>query len=390
MPKEKIVSDAGGSVISKLPTRQPRIIEKRFTSILESLYRSIINNWGMFATIKMETHAPQIKYYPGSPYLEEEIHLGQEAMFPPLERKETQVIMPRSSKHLLWLWTAISHDTQDLSENIYPSQCKIFADHPEFYSRDVIDIPPLELGKILKQKDNYGKYLYKIGEEKVVVARWQRCYRTLFEEFDGDPIKLLKETGWSVESTFKWKMKQKKLRGYDPIPGWGRKILSLYFLYIADLGYNLPDDAFPADLHAQALLIQTNCLDWGDSEVIYSNKLAEMIRKFVSNLCKEKNWDVILLGHAQWLRGSFLCNGCSSNILVPSLCEIYEKCGGRVDTGSYTAGKWYKNNRIQTKGGERPEFGLPTEHPPRMSRARKMEARYGITVPKTIPLFFKR
>jgi hypothetical protein len=388
MPSKKNLAVVGNNSSA----RPPKIKEERFTQILETLYTSIIKNKGLFDFVRIETHAPQIKYFPGSPALLPEKNENQLSFLPEAKEEVVNILEPGTLGHRIWLWVSVHEDLQDDSDQVYRAHCKIFADHPEFYDRRVLDLDLKEFARILKEKDETGKVKYKVHHGEKVARNWQRCMKTLFEEFEGDPLVFLKKTGWSVESVYAWKMSQKKIRGYDPLPNWGRKLISLYFFYLIGLDptYVFPDDAFPADLHAQALVIQTGCLDWGDKDVIYSAPFAEMIRKFVTRLAREKNWDILILGHAQWLQGSSLCNGCALNKGAIALCNIFKMCGGRVDTGSYSAGKWYKDGRVQTKPGEMAPFGLPTEQPLRLTRARKRKIQAEGEIPKTIPLFIRR
>lgn len=361
---------------------QPHIDERRLARIIDELYLAIVHSRGLYATVKMETHAPQIIFYPGSPKVQPQVeHASPQSSFLTNEddlandieiqheRKQlaTRVLMPGASEHIRWLWFATLTDRREDSMQVYKAHCRIFADHPEFYTENVLTLSASEFEWALKGK-------YKIGSPSQSVDYWLICARTLFGEFDGDPIKLLKHAGWSVESVFAWKQAQKKAvekggRGYDPIPGWGRKLLSLYFLYLSEFGYPLPEDAFASDVHAQAIVIQVGALKYGTRESIVSGKLAELIRVFITDYCKKKGYDVVLLAHASWLLGSTLCDQCSRRTDAPISCPIYVQCGGRVDTSYYwKEGRWPSKLQILNKGGQRPKFGLPTDVTPRLSQ----------------------
>jgi hypothetical protein len=400
------------SVVKKQP-RPPKVpkLKPRFTTIMLACYKALIHSTGVYKAAKMETHAPQVKFYPGSPAFqknEEEKEQANKKRYenlagmdlPSLEEiqamiakhlrtsqrtaaeenqlerlralaraskkrvtfllhKRTtlfEVIERGTPKHFPWLWFTTLTDRREISERVYEAHCRIYADHPELYDRRVLDITPEDF------KDLIRKGRYKIGSPYQSAENWLVCAKTLFGEYDGDPVALLKDAGWSVEKVYAWKAAEKKRRGYDPIPGWGRKLLSLYFLYLAELGYQLPDDAYPADVHAQAIAIQTDCVDFARKSVIYTSALAEMVRAQVTALCREKNLDPVIMAHASWLLGSQLCTKCSGNAAVPDLCPIYSECKGRADTSMYFArGRWPKKNQIMVKGGVRPEYGLPTE-----------------------------
>lgn len=362
-----------------IPPAKPYIDERRFGKIIDTLYRAIIHSQGIFKTVKMSTHAPQILFFPGAPSTrpKETIFDGQSSLFneddspevlaPVKDSREPVVLVPGTLAHIVWLWFATLTDRREDSMQVYKAHCQIYADHPEFYTKDVCYISAPEFRKAFDKK-------YKIGSPGQSAGYWQICALTLFREFDGDPIKLLKSAGWSVESVYAWKQAQKKPvekggRGYDPIPGWGRKLLSLFFLYLSEFGHPLPEDAFASDVHAQAILIQTGALRYGDRESIVSGALAEMIRVFVTEYCRKKNYDVLLFAHASWLLGSNLCDQCSKRSDVPLLCPIYSDCSGRVDTSHYwKKGMWPKKLQRLNKGGVRPAFGLPTDFTPRLSQ----------------------
>lgn len=350
---------------------------------------------GLYARVTMETHAPQLLFYPGSLHLRGAETVAEESLQASLfydcldvdldvlvaeivqKAKEPQpgdILKSRYPKvlplgtleHRRWLWFATLTDRREKSERVYPAHCDIYADHPEFYNDGVYNTDAVAFKKMIKS----GKY--KVGSPDQSAGNWLICAFTLFTRFDGDPVKLLKAAGWSVESVYAWKHEEKKRLGYDPIPGWGRKLISLYFLYLEGLGFVLPDDAYASDVHAQAIPIQAGAFDYGDSDVVYSSPFAEMIRKAATSLCKRKGYDVILVAHASWLLGSQLCTNCAGNDETPKLCPIYKECRGRIDTSWYfSKGRWPKDIQIMVKGGERPKFGLQTSFTERVRSTKK-------------------
>lgn len=386
------------------PLARPHIDEKKFGKVIDALYRAIILSQGIFKTVKMTTHAPQTLFFPGAPITQPKkvISDGQSSFITTeddLQNKvaltlveefpQQEILEPGTLAHIVWLWFATLTDRREDSMQVYKAHCRIYADHPEFYTQDVLAIPPEKFKALLEGNSGKTKR-YKIGSPSQSSDYWLICARTLFEEFDGDPIKLLKHAGWSVEKVYAWKHAQKKPvekggRGYDPIPGWGRKLLSLFFLYLSEFGYPLPEDAFASDVHAQAIVIQIGALKYSDRESIVSSTLAEMIRVFVTEYCRKKKYDVLLFAHASWLLGSNLCDQCSKSREAPLLCPIYKECSGRVDTSYYwKKGMWPKELQRLNKGGVRPEFGLPTDFAPRLSQ------RGPAKVISITPLFPKR
>jgi len=436
---------------AKKPPQASAIDVEKLATIVKLLCDAYRDRKGLFAQTTIETHAPQHKWYPGSPLfkrvteeaaqdyagltgvglpssdevqaairdyteklfaasgeklevLGEEIDISAvevtkeqgahikrlQALFKAAEKREsleaeatfvpTKTIERGTLEHRRWLWFATLTDRREVSDLVYRAHCRIFEDYPELYDERIANADAEDFKEKIRRKS------YKIGSPYQSAEFWIRCGKTLFEDYGGDPVVLLKMHGWSVESVYRWKMEQKKERGYDPIPGWGRKLLSLYFLYLAELGYKMPKDVFPADVHAQAILLQTEAVDFGTKEVIYTSSFAEMIRKEVPLICKKQKNKVIVYGHASWLLGSQLCVNCAGNAAVPYLCPIYAECKGRVDTSSYFAkGIWRKGGQVMAKGGERPAYGIPTNFSP---RERTRTGRQTKVIPIT-PLFGK-
>lgn len=372
-----------------LSTPAPIQLNKRkLGCILDKLYLAIVHSRWLYASVKMSTHAPQHLYYPGSPevqlkkaepspqhsFITEEDD-SQNGIVKVMEEvlPELHVLDRGTPEQIRWLWFATLTDRREDSMKVYKAHCRIYADHPEFYNREVLAIPKEKFKGYLGKKINW-KNKYKIGSPAQSSDNWLVCAKTLFEEFDGDPVKLLKHAGWGVEAVYAWKHAQKKPvekggRGYDPIPGWGRKLLSLYFLYLSEFGYPLPEDAFASDVHSQAMVIQVGALNYGDRTTIVSGTLAEHIRKFITEYCKKKGYDVVLIAHASWLLGSNLCDQCSKRPDAVFLCPIYDDCSGRVDTSHYwKKGQWPKGLPVMNKGGNRPPFGVPTDVVPKLSQ----------------------
>lgn len=366
------------------PLSKVKMNKKRHRQIVRLLYEAKIKGKGLYSTVTMEKFAPQTKYYPGSPSSQKvvsENHQHDDFFLEHVPVKDSltadvlvEVVLPGTLLHRRWLWFATMTDRREISERVYYTHCKIYEDYPGFYNEDVLEVSRGNFRLALKNRR------YKIGSPAQSVEYWLICAKTLYEEFDGDPVNLLAYAGWSVEEVYAWKQKERKLRGYDPIPGWGRKLISLYFLYLAELGYRLPEDAFPADVHAQAILLQTGVVNFGSRDTISSSSLAELVRASTTEICLEKKYDVVEFAHADWLLGSQLCTKCSSRSEVPFLCPIYNECKGRVDTSLYFAkGLWMKDGQVMTKGGVRPGYGLPTEITRRF-RSRKQTREPDLTI----------
>jgi hypothetical protein len=371
------------SYVLQSEKKKVKINRKKITKFFDMLHDAYTARNGLYGEVLIETHAPQIKYYPGSTTMSHEYQSVQESLLESVvanvsNESGKNLLAPGTLEHRRWLWFATLTDRRELSERVYRGHCHIHDNHPNLYTSEIIQISEQRMVSILDPKK------YKIGSPRDSAKYWLVCGKTLHEEFDGDPVNLLLLAGWSVESVYAWKKEQKKIRGYDPIPGWGKKLISLYFLYLAQLGYLLPLDAFPADVHAQAFVIQLNACMFGSSELVYTSPLAEMVRLEAILYCKKRGYNPVTLAHASWLLGSQLCVSCSKRPDALTLCPVYTMCSGRVDTSSYfVQGVWYKNSLFMNKGGSRPEFGLPGD---RVLRFRKRNEKNPV---QTLSLFKK-
>ena len=395
-----------GLVVTTVPARSS-LRTKKLERIITKLYVAIAQGRGLYKYVTMETHAPQRMFYPGAPSVQpKKVEVSPQTSFITTEddgannihpkkkieidQKQREVLSPSTLEHRRWLWFATLTDRREDSMKVYRAHCDIYHDHSEFYDERILQANPETIKELLKKKIN-DKNKYTIGSPAQSATYWQVCARTLYEMFDGDPVILLKSCGWSVPGVIAWKKQSKKPvdkggLGYDPIPGWGPKLVSLYFLYLAELGFTLPSDAFASDVHWQAIIMQVGGFDYVDKESVSSTKLAEMSRPFVTDVCNRKDYETLLLAHASWLLGSTLCsNGCSKRVDAPILCPIYEECGGRIDTSHYwKKGKWPKGLPMMNKGGERPPYGIPTDV------TRRLSQRAQAKVIPIIPLFPKR
>ncbi len=359
-----------------LPAIKFTFDEVRAEQLVDSIYGAYVNERGLYKFVRAETHGPQHRFIPGNTppqvvnqgLLFDEVHV---------EHKEPPPGISRGSRqHLVWLLFATLTDRRQVSggeKGVYASQCLIHQQYPWLYTREVLKLSVKELAEILIQ--------FKIGVPRQSAQYWLPLAMTLFEEFDGNPVAMFKTAGSTIENVQKWKRRIEKERGYDPIPGFGPKITSLYLMYIAELGaLPFPKDAFAVDVHVQRLFLQTGAIKLHQKTLNF--EIAERIRGFLCALAERKSYDKLILSNAFWLKGSRLCNGCSKRKDIPLLCSIYQSCSGPRSTANYFAkGAWYPEDEVFTRGDIRPGYGMPTQVPERQ-RTRK-----DVPVIPIIPLF---
>lgn len=303
-------------------------LNRRGRKLIRTLYQKYEERFGTYRHHNVET-GPQNLNMPGGQLPGKQLLLGD---------KNRITILPHiargSRKHVQWLFFATLTDRRQVSMEVYRAHVKIFAEHPEWYTEAVIGNDPAAFGEELNR--------YRIGVPRQSASYWIRCAKTLFEEFGGDPLLIVKCAKGTVAGVQKWKAKEEKKRGrgYDPLPGYGPKITSLFLTYMAELGlYPMPKDAFPVDRHVQALFIQYEALriEGGKTD----DDLEAILRSFICKVAHDEGMDLVALSHAFWQLGRTSCTKCYAKKSVALHCPIESECLGPVDSKSYWAkGKW--------------------------------------------------
>jgi endonuclease III len=194
----------------------------------------------------------------------------------------------------------------------------------------------------------------KVGSPGQSAQYWPRCAGTLFEMFDGEPLTLYK--GGSIDALVRFK------RGEvgDRLPGFGPKILSLLAMFYEELKLmQMPEDAFPVDVHVQRLMIATGVL--GGTGRLVNEDAEKILRPLICTIALEEGWSALELAHAIWFLGNRLCTGCYRTAIPKTLCPTYDQCGGCPSTHLYFhKGLWDLDARRHRKGGDR-TFALPED-----------------------------
>ena len=241
-----------------------------------------------------------------------------------------------------WIWFATLTDRRELSDAVYASHVRMWADHPELYLPIVIGIPPKEIEGILRK--------YKVGCPGDSSRYWPRCAQTLFQEFEGDPRRMFKLGNTTpIEDVLVFK---RRFPGGDPLPGFGAKIASLYALYLAERGIiKMPQDAFPVDVHVMRFVISTGIVR--GTGVIENQRLGQIVRVLLCRVVKRLKISAIDASHAIWFRGNQGCTQCPRVRAMPMLCPVYNDCGGAIRTlSSREDGVWQLDDLRYRRGGD--------------------------------------
>lgn len=264
--------------------------------------------------------------------------------------KKAPTVIVGSVEHLRYLCLVTLTDHMQDSDSLYANHCRLYADKPWVYTKKVLRLNKHQLASIFKH--------YKIGLPNENAHYWLGVARTLFVDFEGDPVALFRACGATVDGVQKWKADYQKKHGRNPLLGYKEKITSLFLLYMAELGaLPFPKDAFAVDVHVIFQMYQTGAVVL--HERVSNTILAEVIREMICEICFEEGYDKPTLSNALWLNGSLGCNGCSSNSAAPKLCSLWTLCAGRYATDNYHHnGTIDPNDPLFPKGGEWPKYDV--------------------------------
>ncbi|MBI5004573.1 MAG: hypothetical protein HZC04_00075 [Candidatus Lloydbacteria bacterium] len=177
---------------------------------------------------------------------------------------------------------------------------------------------------------------------------WYGTAQTLFREYGGDPLKLLRE----IQSVDDFMALKNNGRG-NRFPGYGPKLFSLLILFYQELG--IPEafsvkEVFPVDLHVQRIFLSLDLAAF-NTRWVDAVTLAEYIRKEISSLCEREKIYVVELSHALWFLGNRLCGNCQRISDIALKCPLYGWCGGAFASEPYRLrGEWDKSYGRKQKG----------------------------------------
>lgn len=326
--------------LRKRSLRPPTLKEDTGEELILTVYKKYVGRFGVYGAHN-SSNAPQNVHVPGKrlkidPKQRSLIEITSEEKSEDASTLKIKNIVKGGHLHRIWLFFATLTDRRQVSMSVYKSHVEIYSKHPELYTKAVIKMSPKELASIL--------ITYRIGCPNQSATYWITCAKTLFCDFDGDPLKLLAHCNNSVEGIVEYKREQKKKKnmGYDPLPGYGPKIASLYTLFLAELGkIKMPDDSMPIDVHVQRIFIQCGAII--NHSNTYNEELEDILRVFICKIALKYNLNKVCLSHAFWQLGRTLCNGCYRAKGTEYLCPVFERCAGSIETKKYYSdGIWPK------------------------------------------------
>lgn len=249
-------------------------------------------------------------------------------------------VTPGDLSHRRWLYPTTMTDRREESPRVYESHVQLQERFPQLYTQAAGEMQPSEIEKILRA--------HKVGSPAQSAGYWPRCVSTLYGVFGGEPLAMYERGGGLIDGVLKFKYESSQ----DPIPGFGPKILSLYALYLAELGLmRMPPDAFPVDVHVQRFVISTGIVK-GRGE-LPSTRLEQIARPLLCRVSRQLAISPIELSHDIWFLGHHRCTDCYRSRDIPDLCPVYDWCGGAIDTWAYYhKGKWFLDEQRRPRGGD--------------------------------------
>lgn len=305
--------------------------------LILTLYEAYMKRSGAYA-FHNDTTAPQNVNMPGM------LKPRQFMLYETNEVPVPEKVVRASLVHRRWMFPANLSDRRQVSMGVWPAHVALYELYPELYTHQVIYCDPEELGETLAK--------FGVGVPRQTARYWRRCALTMYSGFDGDPAKVFEHCGWTVAGVEQFKLAGVK-KGCDPLPGYGPKITSLCFMYFTSLGLcEMPDDAFPVDMHVQRLFIQYGALT--KSGAVGNDMMEMILRPFNCEVARRYTLDKYHQSHAMWQLGRSSCTECYRKRGNELLCPIAVQCSGNVNAHDYfKLGEWPEEDDVMRKGFDR-------------------------------------
>ncbi len=243
-----------------------------------------------------------------------------------------------SPEHLLFLFFATMLTYRSLSENGFKQAVTLYEKYPVLFTESVCTIAKKELYDAFKD----------VGfvHPSQVAKNWPRVADELFRSYHGDPLSIFTK-GVTIDGVLKFK---KGPKGTMLFPGFGPKLFSLLAIFYEELGATPHiHGAFPVDLHVQRIFISLNVVT--GTGVQDAAKVAEFIRKRLSELCYKLGIKPLDLSHALWFLGNRVCAKCDKVKEITRTCPLEVLCSGGIPSGSYgETGRWDFDAPRKNKG----------------------------------------
>lgn len=228
----------------------------------------------------------------------------------------------------LYFTTLITYASD--SDMVFKQSVHLFEKYQYLFSEKLLEISVEEIGERFRE---VGFVRPKQG-----AGYWYGSGRTLFSEYQGEPLRL-----FAVENVDEFLLKKRALKkrfGKEALPGIGPKIFSLMAIFFHELGL-IPEmpGAFPVDLHVQRICIAQGIIE--GNGVSFAAPLAEFLRPRIYEVCERLGMRTLDLSHALWLLGHLGCTICPFVEGIEHVCPIASSCGGAPPSLLYARkGKW--------------------------------------------------
>lgn len=277
-----------------------------------------------------------------------------------------QGVAKGSREHISFLYftTLITYAAD--SDMVFRQSLRLFGEKPSIFSEKLLGLGVKHVSRCL------GEVGFIRPEQGALY--WHGSGTTLFQEYQGDPLRLLAVR--SVDEFLLKKQALKKQCGEEKLPGIGPKIFSLMALFFEELGLSreMPG-AFPVDLHVQRFCISTGIAE--GRGIVGAASFAEFLRPRIYEICRELGMRPLDLSHALWFLGNRVCTRCPLVEGLQYVCPVASRCGGAIPSLIYSRkGKWNldaprleKGSRQSSLFDDEPEMLLDAaEHGRRVRR----------------------
>lgn len=279
-----------------------------------------------------------------------------------------------SPEHVVFLFLTTLVTLQSSSDEGFRQSVRLYETLPECFTPRAIDlvntlvVSPqrrFTLGAIRMNKRAKGKKKAPRKPQNVLEAHfqamgfnkpgpwshyWADTVKTLYEEYAGDPLAIIKD----VETVDGFLAKKKACKREGKrwwFNGYGPKLFSLFCIFCEELGLVTPVvDAFPVDVHIQRIALATGIIA-PMRTVIGDTTIAEFLRHNLVIFCRKHSIDRVDLAHALWFLGSKACTRCYKTACIEQICPIEALCVGSPATIPYwRRGRWELTTPWNPKG----------------------------------------
>lgn len=258
----------------------------------------------------------------------------------PQHNHRPKTVTKGSSEHLVFLFLGTLIIYRSVSDEGFKQAVVLYDRSSWLFTKEILS----------KTLDDVTEAMRAVGFiHPLEAARgWYGTAQTLFREYKGNPLRLLRE----IKSVDDFMALKNNGQG-NRFPGYGPKLFSLLILFYQELkvaeAFHVRE-AFPVDLHVQRIFLSLDLAAF-NTRWIDAVTLAEPIRKEISFLCEREKIYVVELSHALWFLGNRLCGNCQRISDIELKCPLYEWCGGAFASEPYRLrGEWDKSYGRKQKG----------------------------------------